>query len=182
MGWDDAWMEWMTSDVGKHFQIEGRNTHQGYKEFDVAIADCLPSTKRIATMEAKIIVEGCRRSGIHWLSQMLTDDGNTWVTELQNDGEFNNESSFEWVNKTYTNEKRTYVKHKNKWSLWASKVKCIAASVMTAKRIEAVENRDNGSGSEEERSLKYNSGMEDLLGACWAEQSIDLKTMAITKC
>jgi hypothetical protein len=176
-------MEWMTSDVGKHFQIEGGNTHQGYKEFDVAIADCLPSsTKRIATMEAKIIVEGCRRSGIHWLSQMLTDDGNTWVTELQNDGEFNNASSFEWVNKTYTKGKRTYVKHKNKWSLWASKFKCIAASVMTAKRNDVVENRDNGRGSEEERSLKYNSGMEDLLGARWADQSIDLKSMDVVFC
>jgi hypothetical protein len=108
----------MTSDVGKHFQIEGGNTHQGYKEFDVAIADFLPSSKkRHATMEAKIIVEGCRRSGIHWLSQMLTDDGNTWVMELQNGGEFNNENSFDWVNKTYSKGARAYVKHKNKWSL-----------------------------------------------------------------
>jgi hypothetical protein len=177
-------MEWMTSDVGKHFQIEGGNTHQGYKEFDVAIADCLPSSaKRTATMESKIIVEGCRRSGIHWLSQMLTDDGNTWVAELQNGGELNNESSFEWVNKPYAKGKRTYVNHKNKWSLWASKVKCIiAASVMTAKRSAAVEDRDNGSGQEEERLSKYYSRMEDLLGACWADQSIDLKSMDVVFC
>jgi hypothetical protein len=44
---DGKIMEWMTSNVGKHFQIEGKhfqieggNTH-GFKEFDVAIADQL---------------------------------------------------------------------------------------------------------------------------------------------
>jgi hypothetical protein len=42
---DGKIMEWMTSNVGKHFQIEGGNTH-GFKEFDVAIADHLPSTKK----------------------------------------------------------------------------------------------------------------------------------------
>jgi hypothetical protein len=42
--------------------------------------------KREATMEATIIVEGCRRSGLHWVSQMLTGDGNTWVAELQTAG------------------------------------------------------------------------------------------------
>jgi hypothetical protein len=82
-------MEWLSSDIGKYFQIEGGNTHNGYKEFDVAITDHLTSTKkRKATMEARIIVGGCRRSGVHWLSQMMTDDGNTWVVELQNGGEF----------------------------------------------------------------------------------------------
>ena len=45
-------MEWMSSDIGKCFHIEGGNTHNGYKEFDVAIADHLTSTmKRKATME-----------------------------------------------------------------------------------------------------------------------------------
>jgi len=176
-------MEWMTSEVGKHFQIEGGNTYQGYKEFDVAIADCLPSSaKRIATMEAKIIVEGCRRSGIHWVSQMVTDDGNTWVSGLQNDGEFNNEGKFEWVNKTYTKGERTYVKHRNKWNLWASKVKRIAVSIMSAKRSDAGEQRDHGRGTEEEREAKYNLRMEDLLGAYWADQSIDLKSMDVVFC
>ena len=66
---------------GKYFQIEGGNTHNGYKEFDAAIADHLTSTKkRKATMEARIIVKGRRRSRIHWLSQMMTDMG-TWVAE-----------------------------------------------------------------------------------------------------
>ena len=87
------------------------------------------------------------------------------------------------LNKTYAKGKRTYVNHKNKWSLWASKVKCIiAASVMTAKRSAAVEDRDNGSGQEEERLSKYYSRMEDLLGACWADQSIDLKSMDVVFC
>jgi hypothetical protein len=34
------------------------------------------------------------------MSQMLTDDGNTWTAELQNGGEFNNDETFEWTNKT----------------------------------------------------------------------------------
>jgi hypothetical protein len=38
-------MEWMSSDIGKYFQIEG-NTHNEYKELDVAIADHLTSTKK----------------------------------------------------------------------------------------------------------------------------------------
>ena len=53
---------------------------------------------------------------------------------------------------------------------------------MATKQTDAIENRDNGSGSEEERSAKYNLCMEDLLGACWADQSIDLKSMAVVFC
>jgi hypothetical protein len=84
-------MGWMASDVGKYFQIEGGNMHSGYKEHGAATADCLTVTKeRKATMEVRIVMEGSRRSGIHWLSQMMTDDGNTWVADLQNGGEFNN--------------------------------------------------------------------------------------------
>ena len=46
-----------SSDIGKCFQIGGRKTHNGYKEFDVAIGDHLKSTKkREATMEARIVV------------------------------------------------------------------------------------------------------------------------------
>jgi hypothetical protein len=57
----------------------------------------MATKKRKATMEVRVIVEGCRRPRIHWLSQMMTDDGNTWVAGLQNGGEFNNESVFSWV-------------------------------------------------------------------------------------
>jgi hypothetical protein len=94
---------------------------------NLAIADHLTSTKKQkATMEARIIVEGCRRSGIHWLSQMMTDDGSTWVADLQNGGEFNNDDAFSWVYKSCTaNGTRTATTHKNKWSVWASKVKII---------------------------------------------------------
>jgi hypothetical protein len=76
--------------IVQHWEVPSklRREHAQW-ELDVAIADHLTSTKkRKATMEARIIVEGCRRSGIHWLSQMMTDDGNTWVAELQNGGEF----------------------------------------------------------------------------------------------
>ena len=57
------------SGIGRFFQIErGGNTRNGCKEHDVATADCLTVTKeRKATMEARIVVGGCRRSGIYWL-------------------------------------------------------------------------------------------------------------------
>jgi hypothetical protein len=45
----------------------------------------------------------------------------------------------------------TIAKHKNKWKLWASKVKIIAASIMSKKRSDATEDRDNGNESKEER-------------------------------
>jgi hypothetical protein len=86
------------------------------------------------------------------------------------------------VNKAYKKGERTYVKHKNKWNLWASKVKRIAVSLMSAKRSDAIEQRDHGSGTEEEREANYNLRMEDLLGAYWADQSIDLKSMDVVFC
>ena len=127
-------MEWMSSGIGKYFQIEGGKSHNGYKEFDVAIADHLTSTmKQKATMEARIIVEECRR----------------WEhLELQNGGEFNNDDSFSWVYKSYTAKgSRTAIVHKNKWSLWATKVKTIAVSIMTEKRTAVTEECDSGHGT-----------------------------------
>ena len=67
---------------------------------------------------------------------MMTDDGNTWVADLQNGGEFNNESAFSWVYKsTATNGTRIATTHNNKGSLWATKVKTVAAAIMTSKRL-----------------------------------------------
>jgi hypothetical protein len=87
------------------------------------------------------------------------------------------------VNKTYNSKgTRTFVEHKNKWSLWATKVKTIAVSIMTKKRTDAIATRDNGSGSTEDRNAEYNLGMEDLLGACWLDQSIELKSMNVVFC
>jgi hypothetical protein len=53
---------------------------------------------------------------------------------------------------------------------------------MTKKRIEASDERDNGQGSTEERAAQYNLRMADLLGACWKDQSIELKDMNVVFC
>ena len=84
-------MEWMSSD------IEGS----------------LQSTKkRKATTEARIIVEGCSRSRIHWLSQMITDDGNSRTSKRRR---INNEDAFSWVYESSTgNVSRVATTHKNK--------------------------------------------------------------------
>ena len=65
-------MKWMASDIGKYVQIEGGDAHSSYKEYDAAIADCLTVTKeRKATMEARIVAEGCRST--------TTSSPGTWV-------------------------------------------------------------------------------------------------------
>jgi hypothetical protein len=82
---------------------------------------------------------------------MMTDMG-TWVANLQNGGEFNNEDTFSWVYRSSTaNGTRTATTHKNKWSLRASKVKTTAAAIMTAKRVIATEERDKGQGTAEQK-------------------------------
>ena len=47
---------------------------------------------------------------------------------------------------------------------------------MTKIRTDAIANRVNGPESTEERTTEYNLRMEDLLGACWLDQSIELKS------
>ena len=89
--------------------------------------------------------------------------------QLQNGGEFNNDS-FAWVHKSHNAKgSRTATHHKNKWSLWATKVK-------TEKRTAATKERDSGHGALDQKECDtYNLRMGDLLGACWQDQSIDLR-------
>ena len=69
----------------------------------------------------------------------------------------NNDETFEWTNKSFdVKGVRTIRKHNNKWSLWATKVKALAAFVMTKKPSEASDERDGGHGSTEERTARYN--------------------------
>ena len=93
-----------------------------------------------------------------WNTLAIADDDRRWEHvggRLQN-GKFDNEGkdTFSWVFKSSAaNRIRTATTHKNKLSLWASKVKTIAAAIMTDKRqgdtrlktnVWATEERDKG--------------------------------------
>jgi hypothetical protein len=77
--WDSTMMghivEWMTGDIEKDFSITGGEVNRGRREKDVAIAD-MNREQRWAPMTAA----GCRISGIQQLSDVLTDDDNTWAS------------------------------------------------------------------------------------------------------
>ena len=71
--WDRTMMgrivEWMTGDIRKDFSITGGKVNRGKREKDVAISE-INSDRRWASM----IAAGCRVTGIHWISETLTDD------------------------------------------------------------------------------------------------------------
>ena len=101
--------------------IRGGSKNCGHRKNDTAILDCDHKTTDI-----KMVVAGCQQSGIFWKSQMLAETGNTWVTELQHTGKYSSVSAgtYEWTNyRTNTAGGRVAVKHVNKWSVWAEKVK-----------------------------------------------------------
>jgi hypothetical protein len=78
-----------------------------------------------------------------------------------------NSDTFSWVYKSSTaNGSRIATTHKNKWSLWASKVKTIAAAIMTGKRVIATEERDKGQGTADQKECDamYAHRTEGLLG------------------
>ena len=115
--WDGTMLgrivEWMTGDIGKDFSITGGSTNRGNREKDIAIADINRGHRWQAMVAA-----GCRLTGIHWISEILTSDDNTWITEVQPNGKFNNNGSFEWKHITYdtkTAERKT-LRKRNKWS------------------------------------------------------------------
>ena len=60
-------------------------------------------------------------------------------------------------------------------------VKTIAAAIMTEKRVITTKERDKGQGTADQKECDamYAHRMEDLLGACWQDQSIDLKRMNV---
>jgi hypothetical protein len=115
---------------------------------------------------------------------MMTDDGNTWVAELQNGGEFNHEDTFSVSKSPTGNGSRIATTHKNKWSrpVWASKVKTIAAAIMIKAcdryRNRRARQRARNTADQKECGAVYAHKMEGLLGAwctaCWQDQSIDL--------
>ena len=135
--WDRTMMgrivEWMTGDIRKDFSITGGKVNRGKREKDVAISE-INRDRRWASM----IAAGCRITGIHWISETLTDDDNTWVSELQNNGKFNNNGYFKWKHSTHdakTAERKT-AKKRTKWSEWTKHVKRLTKQAIEEKEEE----------------------------------------------
>jgi hypothetical protein len=59
-------------------------------------------------------------------------DDDTWVSELQLDERYNNESSFQWKQVTYDNKtaERKSMRKRNKWGARADHVKRLARRAM----------------------------------------------------
>ena len=153
--WDGTMMgrivEWMTGDIGRGFSITGGKVNRGKRENDVAISE-VNNDRRWASM----IAAGCRITGIHWISETLTDDDNTWVSELQNNGKFNNNGYFKWKHSTHdakTAERKT-LKKRTKWSEWTKHVKRITKQAIEEKeeeneQMEMAKSSDDSESAEE---------------------------------
>ena len=153
--WDGTMMgrivEWMTGDIGRGFSITGGKVNRGKRENDVAISE-INNDRRWASM----IAAGCRITGIHWISETLTDDDNTWVSELQNNGKFNNNGYFKWKHYTHdakTAERKT-LKKRTKWSEWTKHVKRITKQAIEEKeeeneQMEMAKSSDDSESAEE---------------------------------
>ncbi len=105
-----------------------------------------------------MIAAGCRVTGIQWISETLTDDGNTWVSELQHNGKFNNNGYFTWKHFTHdakTAERKT-VKKRTKWSEWTKHVKRVTKQAIEEKaeeneQLEKEKSLDNGGSEDDSR-------------------------------
>ena len=174
--WDGTMLgrivEWMTGDIGKDFSITGGSTNRGKREKDIAIADINRGHRWQAMVAA-----GCRLTGIHWISEILTSDDNTWINEVQPNGKFNNNGSFEWKHITYdtkTAERKT-LRKRNKWSHWATHVKKLVKLAME----EIIENSERIEINNEEEEEEENCSA--LLGNYWKDSYSDLKPMDMVR-
>ena len=78
-----------------------------------------------------MISAGCRIAGINWISEVLTYDDNTWISELQRNGKFNSDDTFEWKHLTYDKKtaERETLRKRNKWSVWATQMKRLTGAM-----------------------------------------------------
>jgi hypothetical protein len=187
--WDGTMMgrivEWMTGDIGRDFSITGGKINRGKRENDVAISE-VNCDRRWAPM----IAAGCRVTGIHWISETLTDDGNTWVSELQHNGKFSNNGYFTWKHSTHdakTAERKT-VKKRTKWSEWTKHVKRVTKQAIEEKeeeneQMEKEKTSDDG-GSEDESEEQGGEEVDrcsGTLGQYWKDSQPELKPMDVVR-
>ena len=90
--------------------------NRGKREKDIAVADINREQRWKAMVSA-----GCRITGIHWISEVLTTDDNTWISELQRNGK----DTFEWKP-----AERETLRKRDKWSAWATHVKRLTKRAM----------------------------------------------------
>ena len=96
----------------------GGRQNRGLRQNDVAILDLIEDKR-----DQKMVAAGCRASKIFWKSQMVADDGNTWVTEIMPAGKYSS-YKFSWTN--YSEDRdgvRTARSIETRWERWASTCK-----------------------------------------------------------
>ena len=105
--------------------IGGRNNH-GLREGDVSVIDLISNS-----LDMKLIHAGCTRANLFWKSQFVMDDGNTWIGAIQQAGKFNM-GKFVWYNyRENPDGSRKSIRHENRWSTWAQKIKVLLSTWAT---------------------------------------------------
>ena len=82
--WDGTWLGRIAQFCTQtKWSIVGGQENHGHRENDIAIASLDFHNNHESAISA-----GCRHYDLHWVSQLLTEDGYTWRTEFQDHREF----------------------------------------------------------------------------------------------
>jgi len=123
--WDGTWIGRIAMSLsGSNLSIRGGQTNHGFRGGDVALADLFEEVR-----ERRLVQEGCKKFGLHWLSQIVSEDGSTWAEELQvHKKHFNGSFSYPFYSVNGLGE-RTKSTHTVRSTTWLSKVKTAAVKL-----------------------------------------------------
>jgi hypothetical protein len=123
--WDGTWIGRIAMSLsGSNLSIRGGQTNHGFRDGDVALADLFEEVR-----ERRLVQEGCKKFGLHWLSQIVSEDGSTWAEELQvHKKHFNGSFSYPFYSVNGLGE-RTKATHTVRSTTWLSKVKTAAVKL-----------------------------------------------------
>ena len=78
----------------KGFAITGGQRNRGFRERDITIMSLFNNESKTSYRK---LITGCRHFELQWVSQLLSEDSSTFVTELQNyKQEFNGTYDVRW--------------------------------------------------------------------------------------
>ena len=93
--WDQTWMGRIADFcTDKGFAITGGQRNRGFRERDITIMSLFNNESKTSYRK---LITGCRHFELQWVSQLLSEDSSTFVTELQNyKQEFNGTYDVRW--------------------------------------------------------------------------------------
>jgi hypothetical protein len=117
--WDNTWIGRIAMSLsGSELSIKGGQTNLGFRADDVALADLFEEVR-----ERRLVQEGCKKFGLHWFSQLVSEDGSTWADEIQDHKQhFNGSFSYPFYSVDGSGE-RTKSIHTVRSTTWLKKVK-----------------------------------------------------------